>query len=144
MTRGVKRSVVLRLLELVGRPVLKTELVKLLYLVDRELARRGHGPLFEWRLWLYGPFSREAVDLLDLLEGWGHVEVRRETDEHLRVKSWYRATVRPAPLPWHLEETVSSVVDQWRNKRLDELLDYVYSLPEVREARLGEKVWPSS
>ncbi|MEZ0318928.1 MAG: hypothetical protein ABWK05_02905 [Pyrobaculum sp.] len=135
----ILRNVVLRLLEQAGGPVPKTKLVKLLYLVDRELVTRGRRPLFRWRLWLYGPFSREVLDILDWLEARRDVEKNVKV-EGLKVTVWYKAVGKPGQLPPHVEEAVSAVAAKWATAPLDSILQHVYSLPEVREAELGEEI----
>ncbi|MEM1568474.1 MAG: hypothetical protein QXI84_08340 [Thermofilaceae archaeon] len=133
------RNVVLRILEVAGQPLHKTKLVKLVYLVDRELTRRGRRPLFRWRLWLYGPFSKELLDVLDWLEARGDVEKRVEVRD-LVVTVTYRAVRGADPLPPTLEDVVRSVVAEWADAPLDKLLEHVYNLPEVKEVAFGEEI----
>ena len=133
------RNVVLRILEVAGQPLHKTKLVKLVYLVDRELTRRGRRPLCRWRLWLYGPFSKELLDVLDWLEARGDVEKRVEVRD-LVVTVTYRAVRGADPLSPTLEDVVRSVVAEWADAPLDKLLEHVYNLPEVRAAAFGEEI----
>ncbi len=46
-------------------PMPRAKLMKLLFLIDRELHRRYGAAAFRWRAYKYGPFSREVLDVLD-------------------------------------------------------------------------------
>ncbi|MFZ8839769.1 MAG: hypothetical protein ACO2PM_12855, partial [Pyrobaculum sp.] len=52
-------------------PWARAELMKLLFFIDRELYRRFGATVFRWKMYKYGPFSREALDVLDDMEACG-------------------------------------------------------------------------
>jgi uncharacterized protein YwgA len=54
----------------------RTKLMKLLFLIDRELHRRFGSTVFRWKMYKYGPFSREVLDVLDNMEVYGSVVVK--------------------------------------------------------------------
>lgn len=134
----------LRLLQALGRPASRTEIMRLLFLVDLELARKGLRPLFRWVRWHYGPFSRDVLDVLDELEDEGLVSVDKEVDWwSLELKKAIYTSPPEAPRPYlnpAVEEVVEREASEWRDKSLDELLRYVYSLPVVRGRKLGEEI----
>ena len=144
----VQQMVIYYLLRLLGRPASRTEIVKLLFLVDLELVSRGKRPLFHWIRWYYGPFSRDILDSLDILEENGLVETNRIIDEHTlgfrRIE--YRAidvqNTRSvsSQLDHVIRLSVEKVVKEWKNRSLEQLLSYVYSLPLVRGKKLGEVI----
>ncbi|ALL01299.1 hypothetical protein Pyrde_1251 [Pyrodictium delaneyi] len=139
-----RQAAVHYLLEVLGRPASRTEIVKMMFLVDLELARRGRKPLFHWLRWHYGPFSREVLDVLDALEEQGLVDVERIIDVWTLTvrKIEYRAARRPAALSLDDDArlAVERVASWWRGRSLEELIRYVYSLPQVRGKRLGEVI----
>ena len=49
-------------------PMARTKLMKLLVLLDRELCQRVGSTVFRWKMYKYGPFSREVLDVLDDME----------------------------------------------------------------------------
>ncbi|NPA70512.1 MAG: SocA family protein [Crenarchaeota archaeon] len=122
-------DVMLRVLSKLGKCG-RTRLMKLLYLIDRELVLNGYKPLFSWMLWWYGPFSREVLDLLDALEAIGLV--RSMNSKRGKI---YIAEVKEHILSdKKIQDIVDKVVHEWGDKKLQNLLRYVYSLDEVKKA----------
>jgi len=134
----------LRRLNSIGvKRVSRTKIMKLLYLIDREcrelLNRTCTGT--RWILWWHGPFSRSVLDVLDDLEIQGIVE----TD----VTDYYDYTIIEYSLmnpnytikiDNQIRKIIYEVVKKWGKKELKEILAYVYSLPEVKHANLGDEL----
>lgn len=139
----VRARTVYYLLRLLGGRVSRTMLVKLLFLVDLAAARKGARPLFRWVRWHYGPFSREVLDVVEELADAGLVEERLDIDPYrleLRRAEYRALPARVEPPPEPLRSAVEEVVGEWGGRSLDEILSYVYRLPEVRGRRLGEVI----
>ena len=115
-------------------PMARTKLMKLLFLIDRELYRRFGATVFHWKMYKYGPFSREVLDTLDDMEIYGSVVSRAEEDAII----YELASTAPADLPQEVKEAADQVLETWAHRSLDELLTYVYSLEEVKEAWPGK------
>jgi hypothetical protein len=102
-------------------PMPRAKLIKLLFLIDRELHRRYGAAAFRWRAYKYGPFSREVLDVLDAMELYRSVEARAEDGDVV----YELASTAPADLPQEVEEVADGVLDEWGQKSLDELAAYV-------------------
>jgi hypothetical protein len=105
-------------------PMARGKLMKLLFLIDRELHRRYGASAFRWRAYKYGPFSREVLDVLDAMEIYRSVEARAEDGDVVYVL----ATSAPADLPPEAREVADRVLDEWGRKSLGELAEYVGNL----------------
>lgn len=124
-------------------PILRTRLVKLLYLVELEYFRSLRLRLSDlrWIRYRYGPFSfelssvtsRVGFDLqeedIDFTSGEGiryRVQEPRDTDE------W---------LPFNVKTLADRVVSRWADEDLGTLLDYVYLETEpMLSASFGEEL----
>ena len=115
-------------------PMARTKLMKLLFLIDRELYQRFGATVFHWKMYKYGPFSREVLDVLDDMEIDGFV-VGKVTDDAIIYEL---ASTAPAELPQEVKETADQILETWARRSLDELLTYVYNLEEVKEAWPGK------
>lgn len=141
-----RQAAVYYLLKVLRRPASRTEIVKMLFLADLELVRGGRQPLFRWIRWYYGPFSREVLDVLDALEELGLVSVDRVIDIWtLKTrKIEYRAVEASDNALGVLDDSVrlavERVAERWRSRGLEELIRYVYSLPQVCGKKLGEVI----
>jgi len=113
-------------------PMARTELMKLLFLIDRELHRRFGSTVFRWKMYKYGPFSREVLDVLDDMEIDGFVAAKVTDDAII----YELASTAPAELPQEVREVADQILETWAYKSLDYLLTYVYNLEEVK------KTWP--
>ena len=134
----------LRQLNSIGvKRVSRTKIMKLLYLVDREcrelLNKTCTGT--RWILWWHGPFSRSVLDVLDDLEIQGIVETD-VTDyydytiiEYSLINPNYKAQINA-----QTQEIINRIVKKWGRKDLKKILSYVYNLPEIREASLGDEL----
>jgi hypothetical protein len=115
-------------------PMARTKLMKLLFLIDRELYRRFGATVFRWKMYRYGPFSREVLDVLDDMEVYGSV-VAKVTDDAIIYEL---ASTAPAELPQEVKEVADQILETWAHKSLDDLLTYVYNLEEVKKAWPGK------
>jgi uncharacterized protein YwgA len=115
-------------------PMARTKLMKLLFLIDRELYRRFGSTVFRWKLYKYGPFSREVLDVLDDMEIDGFVVARAEEDAII----YELASTAPAELPQGVKEVADQILETWARRSLDELLTYVYNLDDVKETWPGK------
>ena len=134
---------VFRSLKEVGeKRVSRTKVMKLLYLIDR-VCTEVYGEKCtgaSWRLWWHGPFSREVLDVLDELEAQGIVE--SEVLEHDRGVAVLYSLKEDLGVKGIFDERLRSIIREvvvkWGRRSLDEILEYVYSLPEVRSSSLGD------
>jgi hypothetical protein len=144
-----------------GGYVNKTKLVKYLYLIDLEHYRSTARLLtgFDWQFHLYGPWAKEFEDLYRSLADRSEIKVRvsnrtdldaefLSTDEHVDFKE----------VVGDFALECRRIIDQWADRRLGEMLDYVYFYTEPMErATRGESldfshverptqplVWPAS
>jgi uncharacterized protein YwgA len=112
----------------------RTKLMKLLFLIDRELHRRFGSTVFRWKMYKYGPFSREVLDVLDDMEIDGFVAAKVTDDAII----YELASTAPVELPQGVKEVADQILETWAHKSLDDLLTYVYNLEEVKEAWPGK------
>ena len=115
-------------------PMARTKLMKLLFLIDRELHRKFGATVFHWKMYKYGPFSREVLDVLDDMEIDGFVVARAEEDAII----YELASTAPAELPQEVKEAADKILETWARRSLDELLTYVYNLDDVKETWPGK------
>ena len=115
-------------------PMARTKLMKLLFLIDRELYRRFGSTVFRWKMYKYGPFSREVLDVLDDMEIDGFVVARAEEDAII----YELVSTAPAELPQGVKEVADQILETWARRSLDELLTYVYNLDDVKETWPGK------
>lgn len=106
----------------------KTQLVKILYLVEVEYFRTTGQRLtdLKWMFYHYGPYALELEDVLAQPE-FEKVETKTQNDrDFIR----FRVTERAMPYGWRLDPKISllikRIVGEWKDKPLAELLDYVY------------------
>jgi hypothetical protein len=115
-------------------PVARTKPIKLLFLIDGELYQRFGATVFRWKMYKYGPFSREVLDVLDDMEVYGSV-VAKVTDDAIIYEL---ASTAPAELPQGVRVVADQILETWAHKSLDDLLTYVYNLEEVKKAWPGK------
>jgi len=115
-------------------PMVRTKLMKLLFLIDRELYQRFGATVFRWKMYKYGPFSREVLDVLDDMEVYGSV-VAKVTDDAIIYEL---ASTAPVELPQEVKEVADQIIAVWARRSLDDLLTYVYNLEEVKKAWPGK------
>jgi len=107
-----------------GGAMARGKLMKLLFLIDRELHRRYGAAAFRWKMYKYGPFSREVLDVLDAMEIYGSVVSRAEEGDVVYVLT----STAPADLPQEVREAADKILGEWAPKSLDELATYVNGL----------------
>lgn len=114
----------------------KTRLVKLLYLVEVEYYRAVSERLtnLEWLFHYYGPYAFELEDVLAQPEfAWEQIKTVDEKD-----LTRFRVAEDRIPYGWKLDARigllVKRIVGEWRGRRLEELLDYVYFETEPMQA----------
>jgi hypothetical protein len=122
----------------------KTQLIKLLYLVEVEHYRETGERLtsLQWVFHLYGPYAYELEDILDERE-FEKEEFKTASERDFigfRIAEpgrSYQAFVNAK-----VSLTVKKVIGTWGNRSLSELLDYVYfqTEPMQRVKERGEKL----
>jgi len=115
-------------------PWARAELMKLLFFIDRELYRRFGATVFRWKMYKYGPFSREVLDVLDDMEACGSVAAEVADDAVI----YEHASTAPAELPQEVKEVADKILDVWTRRSLDDLLTYVHSLEEAKKRQPDE------
>jgi len=112
--------------------------MKLVFLVDYLHWKRFGKRLLDvkWVKYLYGPFSKAVLDILDELERDGVVGVV-ELDKGIAL---YTALYNNIKLSEDAKKIADEVVKNLGELSLDELLQHVYSLDEVRGRDLGEEI----
>ena len=130
-TPGVRADLIRHVLRRGSMP--RAKLMKILFLIDRELYRRCGATVFRWEARKHGPFSRDALDTLDSMEIYGSVVSRVEGGAVV----YELASTADASLPEEVREAADRVLGEWAGRSADELADYVFSLEEVRGARPG-------
>ena len=130
-----------------GTPI-KTQVVKLTYLVDMEFYRRVRKTAtgLNWIFYHYGPYTSELEPILRRLPD---IETEEFTSTKGRkgfaYKSEMDATDVREQLTQHFSSLVRSladrVLDEWALVELWELLDYVYFETEpMKDAERGERL----
>ncbi|GEM_PF-999697 len=124
----------------------KTKLVKLLFLIDRELSRKGESIFKEpFKKYYYGPYNPEIEKVLDSLETKGLIEI---SVKELLFDEGFKFEIRPSRYisPENLEFVkknrydIDKIIDNLGRKTLDEILEEVYSLEEVRNTGFNEPI----
>jgi hypothetical protein len=126
-----------------GAPILRTRLIKLLYICDVEFYRSMKRKLTEidWFRYKFGPFSFELQGIARSI-GFelGEEEVDFETGRGIRYKAEEPHDIDKW-LPTYMKVIVDRVIDRWSDEDLDVLLDYVYLETEpMINSMYGEKL----
>jgi len=126
--------------------VTKTKLLKYLYLFDLEAFHRQGRTItgFDWVFHLYGPWAPQYDRLYtDLVKG-GVMRVTPGTRPDLDtefISATRRVELQEVVDDTGLELAFRHIVDDWADRRLGEMLDYVYFHTEpMLEARRGERL----
>ena len=134
----------LRQLNNIGvRRVSRTKIMKLLYLIDRECRIKLHSSCtgIKWILWWHGPFSRKVLDVLDELELVGVVDSKiLDYGDYVAIEYMLTNPYYKVQLNDKVKHIIEDVVRRWGKQDLKKILEYVYDLPEVREAGLGDEL----
>jgi uncharacterized protein YwgA len=99
----------------------RRKLMKLLFLIDKELYNRFGVAVFHWKAYKYGPFSREVLDVLDAMELHRSVEGKVEDSDIV----YELTTTASADLPQEVREVADKILDEWSSRSVDELAEYV-------------------
>ena len=129
----------------------RTKLMKALFLVDYRASKVIGRPItgVRWFKYLYGPFSKKLLDVLDILEEEQALEMREVESRHRRIYMAYRIAPRAEELLEKLIEEelddqelriINEVIEELRDLDVDEVKNKVYQLPEVKEADIGEPI----
>jgi hypothetical protein len=114
----------------------KTQLVKLLYLIEIEHVRSQRERLTElhWLFHHYGPYAVELETIFASPE-FEKIEFKTQTNKDFIS---YRVAEKIKSYPPKIEPRVTliikRVVGEWKDKSLEELLDYVYFETEPMQA----------
>jgi len=117
-------------------PMAHAKLVKLLFLIDRELCKRFGATAFRWRMYKYGPLSCEVLDAVEELERDGFV-----ADKWADGAIIYElVSVAPSKLPQEVKEVADQVLETWAHRSLDDIAEYTNSLEEVKGTPPGRRL----
>ena len=133
------------IVERANRPVLRTQLVKLLYLADLTFYR-AHGRSISgctYTSYHYGPYSDEIIAAARDMAG---VEIEEDSGVATNGNSYY--LYRPGPLARpgmarlaaDESKVLCDVVDQFADKDLDDLLAEVYKTREFSKTAKGNVI----
>ncbi|MCI4438150.1 MAG: SocA family protein [Ignisphaera sp.] len=122
----------------IGRGIGRAKLMKLAFLVDYLYWKRFGKRLLnvKWVKLLFGAFSKEVLDAVEELEREGIVGVV-EVDKGITL---YTALYNNVRLGEDAKKIVEEVVKKFGKLSLEELLNYVYNLEEVRARDVGEEI----
>lgn len=126
-----------------GGVVLRTRLVKILYLCDVENYRNSRATLtgLDWVRYNYGPF---AFELQDIGKHMG-IDILEESVDFSSGRG-FRVSVEESPDPERFltpsqKLVIDRVLKRWGDENLDALLDYVYCDTEpMRNAQFLERL----
>jgi hypothetical protein len=116
------------------RPLCRPMLMHLLYLIDREVCLKYGNYMFNWEMTHAGPSSGDVLYIINNMVKYGAVFPNYE----LGYIIYEHKSIAPITLPDELRATADRVLDAWGRKKLDELVSYVQSLDEIKNARQGE------
>ncbi len=109
-------------------PLLKTALVKLLYLADVEAVRRGLPRLssVSWLYYKYGPYAFEIEDVLKQLAGSAIDEMERVSQTGRKYQTYRIGEPISSLLSPEEKALLNFVIERWAGESLEKLLNYVY------------------
>jgi len=96
--------------------------------------------MFEWEMTYAGPSSDGVMDIVNHMAKYRAVFPNAE----LGFVIYELKTTASIELPDELRAIADSVLDTWGHKKLDELMEYVRNLDEVRESKLGDRLYCKS
>ena len=125
--------------------LLKTNLLKLLYLVDLEYYKKKGKQATNFRYFYYkkGPWTSQYDQILSELEGFEIISLKKEK---LKKKEGYFIFCRgPRPrfeptLPADLKGIVDRLLFIFRESPQKDLLRYVYSIEPMKSTKFGETI----
>lgn len=126
-----------------GGVVLRTRLVKMLYLCDIEYYRSHRKQMtpLVWKRYKYGPFS---FDLQSITNSIGF-NMSEESVDFVTLKGFKYDVLEPIDIDKILNPSERSIVDRvikrWGQAELEDILDYVYCETEpMYNAQMGEQL----
>lgn len=125
--RNAQRSILSLLLKnsTSGNPPSKTRLVKIAFLVSRQISEKERGPFYEFLPYKYGPFSFVLYRDLSALarDGW------LNGDENLQILENRKSDAlnEARKMPGSLKEGLARIWDQYGGLSNQELIQVVYS-----------------
>jgi hypothetical protein len=117
------------------RPLCRTALMHLLYLIDRDVCQKYGKYVFDWEMTYAGPSSGGVLDVVNNMVKYRAVVPNAE----LGFIIYELKSTAPIELPDELRAIADKVLDTWGHKKLDELMGYVQSLDEIKNAKQGER-----
>jgi hypothetical protein len=119
-----------------SKPLCRPTLMHLLYLIDREVCLRYGKYMFEWEMTYAGPSSSDVVDIISHMIKYRAVVPNAE----LGFVVYELKSTAPIELPDELRAIADEVLHTWGDKELDDLVNYVQSLDEVKDSKQGERL----
>jgi len=125
--------------------LMKTNLLKLLYLVDLDYYKKKgkQATNFNYIYYKKGPWTPQFDQALDLLEGFEIKSIKKEkletTGEYYIFCKGPKPRFQPA-LPSDLKEIVDRILFIFEESPQKDLLQYVYSIEPMRSVRFKERI----
>jgi len=135
--RDIVLYTISRYAAIAGRGISRIRLMKLLFLADYMYKKRFNKKLTntKWIMWLFGPFSKDILNVLDELEVKGKVII-----EDVDGIGIFYSTYERVRLDDEVKNIIDEVIREYGVKSLEQLLQDVYSLREVKEAKIGDLI----
>ncbi|ADM28469.1 conserved hypothetical protein [Ignisphaera aggregans DSM 17230] len=135
--RDIVLYTISRYAAIAGRGISRIRLMKLLFLADYIYKKRFNKKLTnaKWIMWLFGPFSKDILNVLDELEVKGKVII-----EDVDGIGIFYSTYERVRLDDEVKNIIDEVIREYGVKSLEQLLQDVYSLREVKEAKIGDLI----
>jgi len=135
--RDIVLYTISRYVAIAGRGIGRIRLMKLLFLADYIYKKRFNKKLtnVKWIMWLFGPFSKDILNVLDELEVKGKVII-----EDVDGIGIFYSTYERVRLDDEVKNIIDEVIREYGVKSLEQLLQDVYSLREVKEAKIGDLI----
>lgn len=123
----------------------RTRLLKLVYLADREWYQRT-GEVYteaKYYRWNHGPFSKEALEALDWMDGVEVVErgYAFQGGYVYEYASGQSTRLHKVELSPRFRSMLDTHAQRWSKRPLQELLDYVYSRNDFESTEFGEPLF---
>ncbi|AKI96733.1 hypothetical protein IX53_01625 [Kosmotoga pacifica] len=142
-------ELILNVLKLAG-PITKTKLVKLLFLIDNEASAKINKKIssFAYVKYFYGPYPPELEDILSYLSAKGIIHYNENISCNGRRyylisidSPEYQKRGEMANIFSEKEEQIiRSIVNKYKDKSLEDILESVYALDSVEKATFGADI----
>ena len=138
-------EIILKILQVLGGEVFsKTQLVKLIYLIDVIQSRKGEGNFsgVRYKRYYYGPYSKDIEEALSKLEREEQVRIIKK--KNFEGDPYYHIKLNP-PVAFNILErddrkTIEDRMKNLKTLELKKLLDITYNTKEFEEADFGEEI----